>query len=122
MKSARQAWMRNRFPLIEAGMSRRDCLRWLAERGYPTPPKSSCVGCPFHSDAHWRAMRETAPEEWADAVAIDKAIRLGNSRGMRHVEFMHASRKPLDEVDLRTDAEAGQPDLFNNECEGMCGV
>jgi hypothetical protein len=35
---------------------------------------------------------------------------------------MHASRKPLDEVDLRTDAEAGQPDLFNNECEGMCGV
>jgi hypothetical protein len=29
---------------------------------------------------------------------------------------------PLPEVDLRTDDEAGQPDLFNNECEGMCGV
>jgi hypothetical protein len=28
----------------------------------------------------------------------------------------------LDEVDLRTDSEAGQPDLFINECEGMCGV
>jgi hypothetical protein len=23
------------------------------------------------------------------------------------------------QVDLRTDAQAGQPDLFNTECEGM---
>jgi hypothetical protein len=122
MRPARQAWMVNRHPLIEAGMSRRDCLAWLKQRGYPEPPKSSCIGCPFHSDRHWRAMKDNAPEEWADAVAVDKAIRLGNPRGMRGVEYMHSSRKPLDEVDLRTDAEAGQPDLFNNECEGICGV
>jgi hypothetical protein len=25
-------------------------------------------------------------------------------------------------VDFRTDAEIGQPDLFLNECEGMCGL
>jgi hypothetical protein len=35
---------------------------------------------------------------------------------------MHKSLKPLAEVDLRTHDEIGQPDLFANECEGMCGV
>jgi hypothetical protein len=35
------------------------------------------------------------------------------------------SRKPLDQVDLRTDVEHGQGLLWNdmqNECSGMCGV
>ena len=36
--------------------------------------------------------------------------------------FAHRSRVPLPDVDLRTHAELGQPDLFLNECEGMCGV
>lgn len=121
-RPARQQWITNRHPLLEIPMTRKDCLLWLDKHGYPRPPKSSCVGCPFHSNAHWRDMRDNAPEEWADAVAIDKAIRLGDARGMRSLEFMHSDRIPLDEVDLRTDAEAGQPDLFNNECEGMCGV
>jgi hypothetical protein len=122
MRPARQAWMVNRHPLIEKGMSRRDCLAWLKAHDYPEPPKSSCIGCPFHSDAHWRRMRDAAPDEFADAVAVDRAIRLGNPRGTRAMEYMHSSRKPLDQADLRTDAEAGQPDLFNNECKGMCGV
>lgn len=122
MKPARQAYMTNRWPLIELGMSRRDCLRWLETNGYPGPPKSSCIGCPFHSDHYWRMMRDTKPEEWADAVAIDRALREGDARGMRAKEFMHSARVPLDQVDLRTDLERGQPDLFGNECEGMCGV
>lgn len=122
MKPARQAYMVNRWPLIELGMSRRDCLAWLQAREYPLPPKSSCIGCPFHSDAHWRRMRDEAPDEWADAVAVDRAMREGDARGMRAKEFMHSQRVPLDQVDLRTADEQGQPDLFGNECEGMCGV
>jgi len=123
VKPARQNWQTNRWPLIEKSMHRRDCLKWLAAHDYPTPPKSSCIGCPYHSDAHWRGMRDNAPDEWADAVAVDKALRdRGPARGMRAKLYMHRSLKPLDEADLRTDEEAGQLDLFNNECEGMCGV
>ncbi len=122
MRPSRQAYMTNRWPLIELDMSRRDCLHWLEANGYPGPPKSSCIGCPFHSDQYWRTMRSTKPEEWADAVAVDRAIREGNARGMNSQEFMHSARIPLDQVDLRTDAERGQHDLFGNECEGMCGV
>ena len=122
MKPARQQWMTNRWPLIEAGMSRQDCLRWIERNGYPAPPKSSCIGCPFHSNAHWRAMRDTSPDEWADAVAVDKALREGPGRGIRAVEYMHPQRVPLDEADLSTQADYHAGDLFGNECEGMCGV
>lgn len=122
MKPAQQMWMQNRWPLIDLGMSRRDCLRWLKERQYPEPPKSSCIGCPFHNNAMWRDMRENSPEEWADAVAVDKALREGDARGFRVTEYMHAQRVPLDEVDLDRGKDKAQPDLFLNECEGICGV
>lgn len=122
MKPARQKWQRNRWPLIELNMSRRDCLSWLAKHDYPPPPKSSCIGCPFHSDAVWRDMRDNHSDEWADAVMIDSVLRTGDARGFRGTEYMHRQCVPLGEVDLSTPAERGQADLFNNECEGMCGV
>lgn len=121
MKPSRVRYIVNAWPLIDLGMSRQACLRWLAANGYPTPPKSACVGCPFHSDAMWRDMRDNSPAEWADAVEIDRVIRKP-VRDMRGQQFMHAARVPLDQVDLRTHAERGQPDLFGNECEGMCGT
>jgi hypothetical protein len=122
MKPARVQYIRNVWPLIDAGMSRLACERWLARAGWAAP-KSSCIGCPFHSDAQWRDLRDNAPDEWADAVAIDRIIRDGGSaRGIVSQQFMHRSAKPLDQVDLSTWAERGQPDLFQNECEGMCGV
>lgn len=122
MKPARSRWQLNRWPLIERGMSRKACEEWLASKGW-TAPKSSCIGCPFHSNAMWRDIRDNAPEEWADAVEVDRIIRDGGSqRGMRSQQFMHRSLVPLDQVDLRNWDEKGQPDLFGNECEGMCGV
>jgi hypothetical protein len=125
MKPSRNAWSVHRWPLIERGMTRADCLRWLAERGYPEPPKSACTFCPFRSDREWRALRDQDPAGWQQAIEVDAAIRgteSGYARDLKFKPFLHRSLVPLPEVDLRTDDEAGQPDLFNNECEGMCGV
>ena len=62
MKPSGKSWIENAWPLIEAGMTRLDCLRWF-ESHYPGRPlvKSSCVGCPFHSDAQWLALAECWP-------------------------------------------------------------
>lgn len=120
MRPARQAYMVNTYPLVDKGIRRHDCLRWLARHGYPRPPKSACIGCPFHDNAYWREMRSERPAEWADAIAMDHALRQGDARGMQPTEFMHSDRVPLAEADLTLDDR--QLDLFGNECEGMCGV
>lgn len=120
VKPSQVQYIVNRWPLIERNLSRNDCLQWLRRQGYPEPSKSSCLGCPYHSDAQWRAIRDGSPDEWQQTVADDKAIRV--MPRMNGEQFMHRSLVPLDQVDLRTHDERGQPDLFLNECEGMCGV
>jgi hypothetical protein len=121
MKPSFENWQINRWPLIERGMTRLDCLRWLKRHGYPQPPKSACIGCPFHSDDHWRHMRDHDPEAWRDAVSVDRAIRAG-FRGTRGQVYLHRSAVQLDQADLSTEAHRNQLDLWPNECEGMCGV
>lgn len=121
MKPSFESWQVNRWPLVEQRMSRQDCLTWLRRYGYPEPPKSSCIGCPFHSDAMWRAMRDDDAEAWADAIAVDRMIRSG-LRGVRGEVYLHRQAVPLDQADLSTAADHGQLDLWGNECEGMCGV
>ena len=122
MKPSRYPWQKNRWPLIDKRLNRWDCLNWLERNNYPVPGKSSCLGCPYHSNAHWRDMRNNHPGEWADTVSVDRAVRSATKMGMLEQQFMHRSLKPLGEVDLSTDDERGQADLFGNECEGMCGV
>lgn len=123
MKDARQQWMTNRWPLVELGMSRADCLSWMERHGYPTPPKSACVGCPFHNQKAWETMRDEQPAEFEKACEIDAVLRTGHARGIRGVEYMHPLRIPLREA---VEAGTKQPlpliNLFENECEGMCGV
>jgi len=89
-------YLKTRYPLLDLGMSRKDCQRWLDARGWTTE-KSACIGCPFHGNQQWRELRDNKPDEWADAVAFDEAIRKGGSRGMplNGEAFLHRSRVPL---------------------------
>jgi hypothetical protein len=85
------------YPLLDLGMSRTDCDRWLRSRGWTTVAKSACVGCPYRGNRGWREMRDERPDEWADAVAFDEAIRKGGARGepLAGEAFLHRSRMPL---------------------------
>ena len=119
MKPSRVKYIENRWPLIEQSISRNDCLQWMVRHDYPAPPRSSCLGCPFHNAAEWRAIKAD-PELWKDVVEVDAAIR--NQPGFKGEQYAHRSMVPLSEVDLSTDEDRGQLNMFNNECEGMCGV
>ncbi|MFD3438817.1 hypothetical protein ACFWU3_15090 [Streptomyces sp. NPDC058685] len=96
----------NRHPLLEMDWARTDCLRFLARQGWQCTPKSACIGCPFHSNAQWRDMRDHQPEEWADAVAFDHTIRHGNVRGIAGSvpllgeAYLHRSCLPLDQAPI----------------------
>lgn len=118
-----ELWKRHRYPFVfERPMRRDHIVAWLA-RHYPDRrvPRSACLGCPFHSDDEWRAIRES-PGEWADVVAFDHTIR--QCGGMRGDVFLHRSCRPLDAVDLRSrDGRDGQMRLpWDGECMGLCGV
>ena len=121
MKPSRHTFIEHRWPLIEKRMTRRDCIKWLTEQGYSTPPKSACTFCPFADNARWREMKLNDPASFAEACEVDQAIKHipGQTKGGW---FVHRSGRPLAEVDFSSLEDLGQLNLFNNECEGMCGV
>lgn len=121
MKDSREKWAVNIFPLVEKRIDRAGCIRWMTDRGYPEPPKSACRYCPFHSDATWRNIKNNEPEEFALAVAFEREVQRTKAEtdNFESIPFFHKSRKPLDQVDFRSDVDKGQQLLsFMDECEG----
>lgn len=121
VKESSIPWSRNMWPLIDAKMNRHDCLLWMAKNNFPKPTKSACIFCPYHSDNEWRSL---SSDEFKTCVDLDRRLRLPhNGKSVRTVGelYLHKSGRPLSEVDF-THSGQKQPDLFNNECEGMCGV
>jgi hypothetical protein len=113
-------WSVNRFPLLEQRMSRRDCINWINEKGFPMPPRSACVFCPFRTAADWRSLKANDPEGFETACEIDRLLRETNEGRMKEKLYVHRSLKPLSEVDFSTAEEQGQGML--NICEAGCGV
>lgn len=124
MKPSREAKIKHRWPLIDRAMSRHDCLNWMKGLNYPKPPRSACVFCPYHSDSEWRRLRDEEPKEFERAVKFEKDLQAVKriSDNLNGVPYLHASLKPLGEVDFSTEEDRGQLNMFGNECEGMCGV
>lgn len=115
MRTSDVKYITHRYPLVDRRMTRLDCINWLRKHGFPVPPKSACLGCPFRSDAGWREIQKDQ-SEWDETVAFDRAIRRG-IRGVKGEAYLHRSLIPLDLVDFRS-----QPTLFGDECSGHCGV
>lgn len=106
LKTGDVRYSRNRYPLLELGMSRDQCRALLTATGFGSTPKSACIGCPFHTNAQWRDLRDNHPEEFADAVDFDAAIRKGSARANAQGQalmgqaFLHRSRVPLAEAPI----------------------
>lgn len=117
-----------KFPLIENFMTRPNCITYLADKVPHETPRSACKECPFHDDHEWDRMRREDPESFAEAVQIDRALRIpGNvvNRNMDQQLFLHRSCVPLEfvQLDTRTNPRAAQLSMnFSAECMGVCGV
>jgi len=98
-------------------MARNEVIQWYLLHGVSVPPKSSCVFCPYQSDRSWAMKKDHAPEDFADAVKVDKAIRDSTRIGIHNPVYLHRSCLPLDEVvfDPAQDEEWG-------ECSGNCHI
>ena len=122
MKDSRVRFITNRYPLIEAGMSRADCKRWWSERYERPVAKSACIACPYQPQSRWLETKARYPEIFAELVEIDANLR---DSGLMYLKepYLHSSRLPLDQaVDLTAAQGRFEVDGFGNECEGHCGV
>jgi len=127
--AARKSTFEPRFPLIDMGMTRTDCIAWLKTQNIPHEVRrSACVFCPFHSDAEWLELQRQDLEGWQYAVALDRRLREPGAIVNRKLDqklYLHSSCVPLDLVQLDATPKAPkavQAEMWQNECAGMCGV
>ena len=125
MKPSRVDYIQNKWPLIDAGMSRTECLLWMAAKGLPTPPRSACRFCPFHSDEEWQRLKQEEPAEFQKVILFEAALQkaAASQEVLVGTPYLHASILPIGDVDFSEKQESHkQLSMFGNECEGMCGV
>ena len=124
MKPSRVKWIKNTYPLIDKGLTRGHCIQWFTDNNYPTPPRSACVYCPYHSNDEWRNLKLNHPNDFDKAVKFEKQLQDVHSKqsNLKNKPYLHRSCIPLEEVDFRNASDLGQLDMFDNECEGMCGI
>ena len=122
MRDSHRSWVDNRYPLVEQRITRQMCKDWMVQNGYPEPPRSACVFCPYHNNTEWRRLKNEEPDQFEKAVQYEKRLqdlykKLSNMDG---TPYLHSSCKPLETIDF--DSKEHQGDLFLGECEGMCGI
>lgn len=117
MKDSQDKRIINRYPLVEMRLTRQDCLKWMRDNNYPTPPRSACIFCPFKSKSEWLKLTE---EEFKSSVAYEERMqKMFKEIGLSSVPFLSNKRVSLTRA-VELDKEQGE--LWENECEGMCGV
>lgn len=91
-----------RYPLIEMGMTKTDVVEYFRSRSLELPPRSLCNACFAHGLKSLRNMHDNEPENWAQAVAVDNAVRHGLGRyGVENPVFVSNTLIPLEELAAR---------------------
>jgi hypothetical protein len=121
-KPADVQWIAHQHPLCEMKMTRTDCKRWMVSKGYPIPPRSACVFCPYRCNPEWERMRTFEPEAWEEACRMDELMR--TLKGINGKCYVHRQCVPLREAKIEDDTANRFPgsEGWGVECEGMCGV
>lgn len=65
------AWRVNRFPMIEWGLCRCRSEKLIAAAGFPVPPKSACVFCPYATRGDFKTLARELPARFAEIVELE---------------------------------------------------
>ncbi len=112
VKPSRLQWNQNRYPLVEMGIRREDCIDLIARIGWPKPEHTSCYLCPNQSDYQWQDTRRKYPKDWEKAIAAEDYIRSINPS-----LFLHRTCRPL--RDIKCNLNYGGT-FVGRECYGDC--
>ena len=69
------------FPLIDAGLTKPDCIKMVQDAGIGIPmmyrlgfSNNNCVGCVKGGMAYWNLIRKHFPDEFARMAALERKI------------------------------------------------
>ena len=104
-------------PLIDAGLSKADCLAMIKRAGIKLPAmyllgykNNNCIGCPKGGIGYWNKIRRDFPETFARMAAVEREL------GVRIFEREGAY---LDELDPARGNHADEPSF---ECSLLCHI
>lgn len=124
IKVSQDAWCEFEYPLIDLKMTRTDCKKWMAAKGYPEPPRSACYFCPYHSAAEWQRIKDTDPKSFAMAAEFERqaqAAVASHCEVTQGIPYLWKGGPNITDIDWLNIHQSGQLS-FLDECEGMCGV
>lgn len=86
-----------RAPLIERGLTKKDCLAVIQRAGIKLPEmylrgydNANCIGCPKGGQAYWQNIRADFPEQFVQIQTIQENI---NKDGANFLRFRSGPRK-----------------------------
>lgn len=72
----------NRYPLIEWGWGRAECVEAIERAGLTLPGKSACFFCPSSKKSEIKVLRRMYPDLAARAVVMEKNAQLTEVKGL----------------------------------------
>jgi len=72
MKANRKPYITSLFPLIDAEMTREDCIQLINKEGLPMPVKSGCYFCPFNTAERWGYISKYHPRKYSKAMWLEE--------------------------------------------------
>ena len=86
-----------RYPLIEWGWDRAECLQAIQRLGLPRAAKSSCFFCPAMKRHEVKALREEHPDLYERAIKMERNAHLTMVRGLGRGWSWEAAMKADDD-------------------------
>lgn len=93
-----------RYPLIEWGWSRKECLEAIKRAGLPLPGKSACFFCPSSRKSEILELKARYPELAKRAVEMEKNANLTDIKGLGR-DFAWGDLLAFDEAQLKMFAD-----------------
>jgi len=72
VKDSKEPYITSLFPLIDAKMTRADCIQLIKKEGLAMPVKSGCFICPFNTVERWAYLNKYHPKKYAKAMWLEE--------------------------------------------------
>lgn len=108
------------FPLIDAGLSKADCLGLISRAGIELPAmyklgfrNNNCIGCPKGGRGYWNMIRKHFPDQFERMAALQREL----GEGSAFWREPDGTKLTLDRLDPNRGVQHDEPNI---ECSVMC--